>query len=155
MPFGRCQRLWAAPDSKYLVVPPYNCGVGAETVPWGQRDTGSIQSCWPSARWYQQCQRCACPNVFFLFHWQLWQDFWQNFERHCSFVSILYRLNFTFGHADVLLLHGKVFIPTMQHFDVSSAIVLLDVWLNIGECIWCISYVAEDVVVHRNIILLA
>ena len=33
MPFGRCQRLWTASDLKYLVVPPYNCGVGAETVP--------------------------------------------------------------------------------------------------------------------------
>ena len=30
MPFVRCQRLWTAPDLQYLVVPPYNCGVGAE-----------------------------------------------------------------------------------------------------------------------------
>ena len=29
----RCQHLWTAPDSQYLVVPPYNYGVDAKTVP--------------------------------------------------------------------------------------------------------------------------
>ena len=43
MPFGRCQRLWTAPDLQYLVVPPYDCGVGAETVPLEQWYIGSIQ----------------------------------------------------------------------------------------------------------------
>ena len=76
------------------------------------------------------------------------------FERHCSFVSILGGLNCTLGLANLLLLHGNFFIPITQHFDVSSAIVLLDVWLHIGECIICISNVAEDDVVHRRGILL-
>ena len=33
MPFARYQRLWTAPDLQYIVVPPYNYGVGVETVP--------------------------------------------------------------------------------------------------------------------------
>ena len=58
------------------------------------------------------------------------------FEGHFSFVSILDCLHCTLGLANVLLLPGSVFIPTTQRFDVSSAIVLLDVWIHIGECIF-------------------
>ena len=61
MPSVRCQHLWKAPNLQYIVVPPYNCGVGAETVPWGRWGNGSIQRCWPSARWSQQYQHFACP----------------------------------------------------------------------------------------------
>ena len=59
----------------------------------------------------------------------------KSFEPHCSFVSILDGLNCTLGLANVLLLHGNVLIPTTKCFDVSSTIVLLDIWLHIGECI--------------------
>ena len=57
------------------------------------------------------------------------------FERHCSFVSIMDGINCTLGLANVMILHGNIFIPTTQGFDVSSAMFLLDVWLHIGECI--------------------
>ena len=39
------------------------------------------------------------------------------------------------SEANILLLHENVFIPTTQRFDVRSDIVLLDVWIHIGECI--------------------
>ena len=85
MPFGRCQHIWTAPDSQYLVVPPYICGVGAETLPWGQWDIGSIQSCWPSSILSQQFQRCTCPYLVFIFHRKLWQSFWQTFRTSLLF----------------------------------------------------------------------
>ena len=75
------------------------------------------------------------PTLFFWFIDSFDDLSDKRFERHCSLVSIPDGLNSRIGLANVLLFNGKVFIPTMQHFDVSSAIVLLDVWLHIGECI--------------------
>ena len=63
MPLVRCQRLWTATESEYLVVPPYNFGVSAETIPWDKWDNGSIQCFWPSVRWSQQSQRCVLESV--------------------------------------------------------------------------------------------
>ena len=72
------------------------------------------------------------PTSFFQFINSFDELAEKRFEHHCSFVSILDGLNYTLGLANILLLHGNVIIPTIQRFHVSSAIVLLDVWLHIG-----------------------